>query len=152
MQQAGADTGPITTFLAAVSRAGAGAGQVTSASVAGVAGVAAACGAPAAAVQHLQATLRLALQGGSQEVAAVFTFGREEMIPRMFSALLAAPASCAAETSIFRYYLARHIELEGASTGPSPSGWWRLCAGRTTPRPRWRPGPAPPRQSGKRWA
>ena len=26
--------------------------------------------------------------GGSQEVAAVFTFGREEIIPRMFSALL----------------------------------------------------------------
>ena len=88
---------------------------MTAASVAGVAG---ACGAPAAAVQHLQATLRLALEGGSQEVAAVFTFGREEMIPRMFSALLSAPASCGAETSIFRYYLARHIQLDGGDHGP----------------------------------
>ena len=97
-------------------------------------------GAPAAAAAHMSATLRLANDATTAEVAAVFTFGREDVIPHMFSALLpppcppsspdadddsshsagvaAAAAAVAEQTSIFRFYLERHIELDSKDHGP----------------------------------
>lgn len=77
-------------------------------------------GAPRAAAEHVGATMALALHGATSAVASVFTFGREDVIPTMFSQLRAAGASQALEreASIFCYYLDRHIELDGEDHGP----------------------------------
>ena len=60
------------------------------------------------------------------QVAAVFAFGREDIIPDMFRELLPRPGDpCSVEVtevekkiSVFRYYLERHIELDGKDHGP----------------------------------
>ncbi len=46
--------------------------------------------------------------------AAVFTFGREDLIPDMFHELVTRLAEkYPAQTNTFRYYLERHIEVDG---------------------------------------
>ena len=60
------------------------------------------------------------------QVAAVFAFGREDIIPDMFRELLPrSGVPCPAKLtevekkiSVFRYYLERHIELDGKDHGP----------------------------------
>ena len=45
---------------------------------------------------------------------AVFTFGREELIPSMFNAILADVANNSEiDISLFKYYIERHIEVDG---------------------------------------
>ena len=81
-------------------------------------------GAPAAAVAHIAATLQLALDTtAGPQVAAVFAFGREDVIPDMFRELLPnkhdqATSNFEKRISVFRYYLERHIELDGKDHGP----------------------------------
>ena len=56
------------------------------------------------------------ISGGQvHEIAAVFTFGREDLIPEMF--LRIASAEDAGAFGIFRYYLERHIEVDGGHHG-----------------------------------
>ena len=134
MDQAGADTRPMNAFLAtvvSVAAATAGGGDAVTAADA-VADHAAACGAPAAAAAHIRSTLRLAMGGSTAEVAAVFAFGREDIIPGMFARVLPSTGEVhgsegrkgsgegmgTAATSIFRYYLERHIELDEKDHGP----------------------------------
>ena len=112
MHQAGADTGPMRRFLQRLPHVS---GQNASMSLAEEAANA---GAPKAAVDHIQDTLRLALEGSAAEVAAVFTFGREDVIPSMFASLLPLDRGNHDHVSIFRYYLERHIELDGKDHGP----------------------------------
>ncbi len=62
--------------------------------------------------------LELALQGKIHEVAAAFFFGREKLIPDMFTSILGDLSKNfnqkAQETfPNMRYYLARHIEIDG---------------------------------------
>ncbi len=46
--------------------------------------------------------------------AAVFTFGREDLIPDMFIAMVAdMNTASGGKTEIFKYYLERHIEVDG---------------------------------------
>ena len=45
--------------------------------------------------------------------AAVFTFGREDLIPDMFIKILDKPE----KVSIFKYYIERHIEVDGGHHG-----------------------------------
>ena len=76
-------------------------------------------GAPPAAAAHVAATMDLAQNGSIAEVAAVFTFGREDVIPTMFSALLQGEDDSGLQAcTIFKYYLERHIELDGDDHGP----------------------------------
>jgi hypothetical protein len=64
-------------------------------------------------------TLKMALHASPVEVMASFLYGRENVIPVMFSNLLESWGLDAGETPTFVYYLNRHIELDGDSHGPA---------------------------------
>lgn len=71
-------------------------------------------GTPAEAAEFVQYTFDIIRSGKLHLQSAIFTFGREDLIPDMFYALVndlhhQQPESIA----IFRYYLERHIEVDG---------------------------------------
>ncbi len=63
-------------------------------------------------------TFRVLETKGIHEVAATFCFGREKVIPLMFSSLLEKMNISQCEAPTFHYYLNRHIEVDGDSHGP----------------------------------
>ena len=75
--------------------------------------------APDAAQQFSRTTFSIVRSASLPAIAAAFTFGREEIIPDMFSALVGdLQQQGRANTSILQDYLARHIELDGGEHGP----------------------------------
>lgn len=69
-------------------------------------------------VQH---TIGTCLHGSTLETMASFFYGRENVIPDMFQALLDHWGLSVAQAPGFVYYLQRHIELDGDSHGPAAS-------------------------------
>jgi hypothetical protein len=63
-------------------------------------------------------TLRTVEKGTTIEVLASFLFGREDLIPDMFSRLLPQWAH-SEQARRFTYYVERHIELDGDDHGPA---------------------------------
>ncbi|WP_437185060.1 DUF3050 domain-containing protein [Planctomicrobium sp. SH668] len=62
--------------------------------------------------------LRMAGMGSPWEVAALFCFGREDIIPEMFDRLLQPISNEDLGAELFAYYLQRHIDLDGNEHGP----------------------------------
>ena len=63
-------------------------------------------------------------------VAAAFALGREDIVPRMFKALLAEMKITEADAPTFHYYLTRHTHLDQESHGPMALRMLtRLCDG-----------------------
>lgn len=106
MREAGADTFAVDKALATVR-----AGRSTASALVSA-------GVPAGAAAFSGATFSLATNGKSHEVAAAFTFGREDLIPDMFTELVTRLSrEHPGKLDTFRYYLERHIEVDGGHHG-----------------------------------
>jgi hypothetical protein len=76
-------------------------------------------GASQAAQDFVAVTMGYCEQGTTLEVAASFTYGREDVIPAMFTSLVESlAAEDAKRWSAYQYYLVRHIQHDGDTHGP----------------------------------
>jgi hypothetical protein len=111
MDDAGASAAVMRRFLDAL-QAGHGDGHVRA-----VRRAAAAADVPPAAADFMESTFAVIDRGRPWEIAAAFGIGREQAIPDMFAATLAAvgrESGC----GLFAEYLERHVELDGDEHGP----------------------------------
>jgi len=106
MQQVGANTAAIDKF---VQRITAGQSVAESLNFAAV---------DQRVADFVNYTFSLIEDGKSHEVASSFTFGREDVIPEMFMAVLNKSDAENTKYNKLRYYLERHIELDGDEHGP----------------------------------
>lgn len=101
MEEAGADTQPIRTFVRALADGQTLEEAFETADV------------PAAARAFVSYTFHIIRHHGVHVQSAVFTFGREDLIPGMFLALVKDLRSRFPQLNTFCYYLERHIEVDG---------------------------------------
>lgn len=73
---------------------------------------------PESVKNFVKSNLDIAQNGNVVEVAASFFFGREKLIPDMFSAIVKVLESEKIEAPTLMYYLKRHIEIDGEEHGP----------------------------------
>ena len=110
MRQAGANTRPVVHFIQTLQR-GFSLRDVLRYNTAEV---------PEAQLAFLRATERIIKRGKLHEIMASFTFGREDLIPDMFTELVRELHHNHPGTfDAFVYYLDRHIELDGDEHGPA---------------------------------
>jgi hypothetical protein len=102
MQQAGCSTAQINEMLTGLGRTG------------DVAAALDICAAPQQVKAFVQNTFETINSGKPYLQAAVFTFGREDLIPQMFISFVNdIHTQAPGRISIFKYYLERHIEVDG---------------------------------------
>lgn len=75
--------------------------------------------APKAAIEFTKSTIETALHGTTAQVLGSFFYGRENVIPEMFEALLKDWNINKDNAPIFVFYLERHIELDSGDHGPA---------------------------------
>ena len=74
---------------------------------------------PLAAKRFVRSTFSFLASGETHIVAAAFTFGREDLIPGVFKAFLRdQDEQLHGKLGLFRWYLDRHIEVDGEEHGP----------------------------------
>ncbi len=112
MDQCGAHIQPVQAFLTRLA-----AGRALEAALG--AGAGAPDAVPPEAADFLRATFGILATGNPVRIAAAFTFGREDLIPEMFAPLVRElDARLPGRVALFRYYLERHIEMDGEEHGP----------------------------------
>ena len=75
--------------------------------------------APEESRAFVEATFATLTTGQTHRIAAAFTFGREDLIPAIFSAFICKlDEQLPGRIAPFRYYLERHIEMDGDEHGP----------------------------------
>jgi len=76
-------------------------------------------GAPEPAYRFVQSTFAIIESGKLHAIAAAFTFGREDLIPDMFRGFIRdQDARLSGKLATLRWYLDRHIEVDGEDHGP----------------------------------
>ncbi len=106
MREAGAETGPIERVVARIADGSDVTGALTEADL------------PESVRAFVEHTFTVATTGEVHEVAAAFTYGREDLIPDLFGELVAQLESEFPDRmATLRYYLDRHIELDGDEHG-----------------------------------
>ncbi len=105
MVQAGADTGPVNTFLGLLRS---GTSVAEAAKLAEI---------PDAAAAFIAVTWDIIETAPVHCQAAAFAFGREDLIPEMFQQVIGIE-DAAGTLEIFKDYLARHIEVDGEQHTP----------------------------------
>lgn len=108
MQQCGASTANITSFLDTVQRTQNIFVAIKSADL------------HPKVKEFLSFTFRVIEEGKAHTIAAAFTFGREDLIPSMFTEILRNFQTNFPETNLSKliYYFERHIELDADEHGP----------------------------------
>ncbi|MCI0333793.1 MAG: DUF3050 domain-containing protein [Planctomycetes bacterium] len=107
MRDAGAETQQIERFVCAVQ------------SKCSIAEALEQAGAPAAVRPFVRTTFEIIASDKPHAVAAAFTFGRENLIPQIFSPLVSELAArWPGRLDTFIFYLNRHIELDSDEHGP----------------------------------
>ncbi len=107
MRDCGANLLPITRFMNGMQR-----GQPWKTALAE-------SGASQAAQDFVSVTMGYCEHGTTVEAAASFTYGREDVIPSMFTSLVETMAAEDAKRwSAYHYYLVRHIQHDGDTHGP----------------------------------
>ena len=102
MRQCGADIRPIETFIRSLQE---GKNLEEAFCLANT---------PVAAREFVRGTFDVIAKGDAHLLAAVFTFGREDLIPGMFLEMVRdLQLRIPERISLFRYYLERHIEIDG---------------------------------------
>jgi Protein of unknown function (DUF3050) len=102
MQQCGADTSKIETFIDVLKKSG----DFNSAFISSE--------TPAEAKDFVDFTFKIIGSNKEYLQAAIFTFGREDLIPGMFLSIVNdIHRNFPDSISIFKYYLERHIEVDG---------------------------------------
>ena len=86
-------------------------------------------GVPEEARQFVRATFAVLATEAPHRVAAAFAFGREDLIPEMFSSFVRElDEGMPGRVAPFRYYLERHIAVDGDEHGPMALAMLReLC-------------------------
>ncbi len=107
MTRCGADTIPIDSLLAELRK-----GTPVPAALAAV-------GAPGCVGRFVRQTFDLIERGSLWSLASAFTFGREDLLPAMFQRIVdELDVEAGGGLEDFRYYLRRHIGLDGGEHGP----------------------------------
>ena len=76
-------------------------------------------GAPPASARFVNQTFDVIERGRIHEIASLFTYGREDIIPAMFIGVLdRLDVPAGVELADLRYYLERHVEVDGDHHGP----------------------------------
>jgi len=102
MAQVGANTQPIQTFIQSLQTGKSFEEAYALAKV------------PLAAQQFINSTFNIINAGKNHATAAAFTFGREDLIPNMFHSMVNdLNSKHPDQVTIFKYYLDRHIEVDG---------------------------------------
>ena len=75
-------------------------------------------GAPNAVHDFVLQTFLVIDAGDVCAIASTFTFGREDLLPEVFRQIVDKLSVHAGDLNLFKYYLQRHIDLDGEQHGP----------------------------------
>jgi hypothetical protein len=105
MEEVKADTRPIRQFIAVVNENGVEAALRLAA-------------VPQPAIEFVRSTFQFIHEQKDHCTASAFAFGREDLIPAMFGALLERMKISEVMAPNFHYYLKRHTQLDAETHGP----------------------------------
>lgn len=77
------------------------------------------CNIPASSRSFMEKTFQFIDTGKPHVIAAAFCFGRETVLPEMFTNILNTLDSTDNQFDKFKYYLERHIQIDGDEHGPA---------------------------------